>query len=351
MKKTIQINDIIFTKIDFRYHFMSKRRMRNDKQKAQTIVDSFYPAWIASNIAGQAPVVRNLITPRGVGYAISERVAYDLDTKKLHISELITMLGYTKTDIGKILQRVRNKRYDLILCGVGGSGSNFLHWAYEMMQWSGKDELFNKMTLYDDDDFDIPNMLRIPFIPKNTDSDIRSSLKVDTIPYKYDKIAMLTLRISRRLENNDLTNIGGRKKYTVIYGAPDIATREMLTASDYSFIAATHRDNTYSLVENPEVDNDLMMETYGKINLAKFFLNHLLMTIDFLTHLGEREHPFGRIDHGGQEENVTLKVSDFNEVTSRVTEKGFFKAGSKRLAVGDEVLRVTQILLPGDQNE
>ena len=54
------------------------------------------------------------------------------------------MLGYTKTDIGKILQAVKNRELQCILIGLGGTGSNFIHWLYEMSEWTGKTEIFTK---------------------------------------------------------------------------------------------------------------------------------------------------------------------------------------------------------------
>ncbi len=346
MNKTINISDLIFEKIKHRYHFQSENRMHQRNARNKVLVDSFYPAWIATSIA--TPNANTMNITSGQGYAISERVATDLGSRKLHISELTTMLGYTKTDIGKLLQAAKNKEYDLVLIGLGGTGSNVIHWLYEMMQWTGKEQIFRHVKMFDDDEFDIPNMLRVPFIPEFT-STVLNANKINTVPTKFNNIAISASRYNERLtEELLLTKTAGflgPKKKTVIYGAPDILTREFLTNLDYSFLAATHRDNEYSIVENPAVDNDLMMETYGKINLSMFFLNHLSMTIEFLKHLGQRTENFGKTEDGTQIENETIVRHNFGDRFEPEILNGF-KAGAKKIYVAREDMTATTINLP-----
>ena len=319
MKKQININDLIFEKIKFRYHFFSSTRNTTPRTNGKIIIDSLYPSEIARTIMNQDGYRPDSYGYKR-GYAISERVAIDLDSRKLHISELVTMLGYTKTDISKILQTVKNKKFSIILVGLGGTGSNFLHWMYEMTQWVGKTEIFQTLEGYDDDDFDIPNMLRIPFIPQ-FNSKSKSAKKANTIPNKFRNLASQYIIKAERL------TIPTKRRNSFVYGAPDIKTREVLSKSGIPFFAATHRDNEYSIVENPDVDNDLMMETYGKINLAMFFLNHLSMTIDFMKHLEQREETMEV-----NRKNTTVTREDFMSKYSRQVSDGF-KAGSKKLFV------------------
>ena len=328
MKKTIQISDLIFTKIKHRYHFMSEGRLYERNIHRKILIDSFYPAEIARQIADPKNERRYGKMTHKKGYAISQRVANDLGCKQLHISELVTMLGYTKTDISKLLQAVKHKSLNLTLCGLGGTGSNVLHWMYEMSQWTGKDQIFDKIYMFDDDDFDIPNMLRIPFMPQFSSENFDAK-KANTIPGKFDILANKTYRHTEKLNASFLNRRGngylGNPNKVVIYGAPDIATREFLSGLGYTFLAATHRDNEYSIVENPSVDNDLMMETYGKINLSMFFLNHLSMTIDFLTHLATREEPLGSI-----RQNRAVVRENFGDKFQQEIASGF-KAGAKKL--------------------
>ena len=344
MDKQIKINEIIFEKISFRYHLFSDEGIHDRLRHNKMFLDSFYPFLIANKIV--EPTSHIMLAQRSNdGFAISERVAADMNARQLHISELITMLGYTKTDISKLLQGVKNKELELILVGLGGTGSNFLYWAYEMAEWTGKTQIFKKMFMFDEDDFDVPNMLRIPFIPQFNTSE--HALKTNCVPKKYDMLSSRTRRYSDFLtedmmENNMFTTNPAK---TIIYGAPDIHTREFLSASPYTFVAGTHRDSTVSMVENPAVDNDLMMETYGKINLSTFFLNHLTLTIEFLSYLQARETQFGSTAE------QTLMISNFGTRYNGQINDGF-KAGAKKLFIPEETwVRTRNLELQGGNNE
>lgn len=345
MQKKININELIFEKIKFRYEFFSDAQIYDRMRHNKLLLDTFYPAILALNIVDPQRHKMKLQNRGSNGYAISERVAVDLGVKQLHISELITMLGFTKTDISKLLQGVKNKEYNIALVGVGGTGSNFMHWMYEMCEWVGKEEIFMRLFVADDDDYDIPNMLRIPFLPDyGRENPEPTSKKIDLLPRKFGIISKNNSRIVEKFVQNSDGNPGtlsetrlGRRNKTVVYGAPDIETRTWLTASDWTFIAATHRDNEFSIVENPAVDNDLMMETYGKITLSNFFLNHLTMTIKFLQHLKDRTEEFGTTTE------AVIAREDFARIYETQIANGF-KAGSKKLfALGEGVLNTQEI--------
>ena len=66
------------------------------------------------------------------------------------------------------------------------------------------------------------------------------------------------------------------------------------------------------------------METYGKINLSKFFLNHLTMTIKFLEHIRDRERAYGT------RAEVEILRANFDEIYREKLDTGF-KAGAKKL--------------------
>ena len=333
MNKQIQINDLIFEKVKFRYDFYYVGRVPA-RTRNRLFVDTFYPFLLAQSITDKKAGVPQFSQGSTDGHAISERVAQDLGTKHVHISELITMLGYTKTDISKILQAAKNKEMNIALVGLGGTGSNFLHWMYEMSQWTGKAQIFNQIKSFDDDVYDVPNMLRIPFIPEYLDT-TAEPLKTRCIPRKFNSLGRSWRMMSRKMTASDMTqNTLGRKNVSVIYGAPGIETRQFLSDSEFTFFAATHRDGEYSIVENPDVDNDLMMETYGKINLSKFFLNHLSMTIDFLKYIGNTDR-----EYETQNKNVEIVRNDFDDQFKEQLVDGF-KAGAKRMFIvsGDAYL-------------
>lgn len=343
MQKQIKINNILFTQIENRYHFLHRDRYGIRTFGGKLIVDSFYPQYVCREIANvrqpSLGAVKN-------SYAISDRIAKELGCKQIHISELITMLGFTKTDISKLLQGVKNKGLNIILVGIGGTGSNFLYFMHKMTEWVGKDEIFVSVSAYDADKYDVPNMLRIPFIPKLPGNFTNGPQKVVSIPPELKLLSRLFSSNHVNFLPQTLTSLVAsrsvEKKNTILYGAPDMATREWMSNSDFTFIAATHKDNEYSLIENPEIDQDLIIETYGKINLSMFFMNHLSMTIRFLEELRDRTEPFGTYPGPVKEDgspgelikrmNHTIDSQDFMVKHEQKMLTGF-KAGAKKLYI------------------
>ena len=72
MKKTIRVNDIIFDKIKFRYHFMNSGRVSDRKRNNKALMDSFYPYQVAKSIKDKREIEGNINGKKG--YCISQRV-------------------------------------------------------------------------------------------------------------------------------------------------------------------------------------------------------------------------------------------------------------------------------------
>jgi hypothetical protein len=68
------------------------------------------------------------------------------------------------------------------------------------------------------------------------------------------------------------------------FGACDFTTRKFL--EDAPFYFTGHAGNDVSIIVRPKVNTELMVETYGQINLATFFENVLALTIELLRQLG-----------------------------------------------------------------
>lgn len=264
--------------MDARYHF-PHLMFGNHRESLGSISDAMLPTFIAKQIRGETPLTGSSDTYARQTPCLSERTAKMIGAQLIPTQDIVTMLGYTKTEIGKLLQSVKNKELKLHIIGAGGTGSNFLWWLTKLCQLTGKKHIFNILKVYDDDSFDAINMIRIPFIPAESTDDI--PLKVDIIPRECEVVAKKFFRISSRF---DASNVSVNPR-TVVYGAPDLETRATLSSSDLRFIAGTHKDDEYQLIENPEIDTDIQIETYGKVNVSVFFLNQIMMTINFLEYL------------------------------------------------------------------
>ncbi len=273
--KEININKILIKQIIHRYQMVAYNKLKISEKK-YGIIDSVYPLELLQKD-------ENLITEpiRQGCVAISERIAKDLDIPQLHISELATFYGETKTSISKMLLAVKKKQFNLLIIGYGGTGTNFLHWLSKMAEWTNTHHIFEKMIIADDDYFDSTNLLRVPFIlPETHGNNLKKKI------YYFKDYAGLTKRIEKRYHNIDKNNL--MEDY-IYYGAPDLDTRKMLYEKNARFIAATHRDNQCSLMLRPKLDTELMIETYGKITLTPFFMNHIKMTIEFIKYLSDPE--------------------------------------------------------------
>lgn len=338
MEKTIHINNVILTQMDARYYF-PYLRLSNNRESLNTIADSLLPTFIAKKIKEENPfavINRNYIvqTP-----CLSERTAKLMGSQLIPTQDIITMLGHTKTEIGKLLQTVKNKSLKIHVIGAGGTGSNFIWWLTKLCQLTGKKHIFENFNVYDDDAFDVINMIRIPFIPSEATSD--APMKVDIIPKECQIIGKRFNKYQARFNTINAHN----DHKTVLYGAPDLETRAELSRSGLRFIAGTHKDDEYQLIENPEIDTDIQIETYGKVNVSVFFLNQIMMTIDFLKYLANTD-----LEEEQRQNYVIAKQAMFDERDQIRFQTKEFRSGSKRYYVEKMVPNITtETILPDEE--
>ncbi len=274
MEKIININNIILKQLKHRYELIEYNNL-SPSQKSYGIIDSIYPFQILrKEIAGTG-----YVKGRAGCIAISERIARDQQVPLAHIADLTAILGYSKTKIKNILLAVKKKKLSIAVVGYGGTGTNFLHWMSKISEWTNINRIFTDLIVSDNDYFDSVNLLRVPFILPEKENILR---KVNYFE-NYANISRETYTFTTNVIKENL-----HRNY-IHYGAPDLETRKMFDEEKIAFIAATHRDNACALMLRPELDTELMVETYGKIALTPFFMNHIKMTLSFLEYLGQEE--------------------------------------------------------------
>lgn len=327
-KQAININNIIFSQIESRYDLVRGA----SQNTGNNLLDSYYPFYLYQKLKND----KNINMDKQIfskSYSISELISKEFGSKKIYIGDLIKIFNYNTSQITKILKKLKSKRFSMVLLGAGGTGSNFLYWTSQLCELTNINEIFNTIVVIDYDKFDIVNMLRIPFIPNIDENE--STYKVDCIPNNI-KIISSTFttsytKIDRQEDldwiiNNKISN-SFAKRELCIYGAPDIQTRNLLNNYPKKFFAATHQDDRFSIIENPIVDENFIIETYGKINLSKFFINQLYMTIEFLKYLSEQNTIAYSDD---RVENNIIYEDSYDEIVYR-TRNGKLKMGSKQL--------------------
>ena len=233
-------------------------------------------------------------------YAISEAFANRFMVKRIPLEILVNALGFTKKDISELLASVKARRYSMVFVDFGGTGFNTHYWLSEMAQMCMIDEVFNAGIVYDADFLDFTNILRFPAdISKikqqrcyGVENEIgrikKTDLVYDNAHLYRDWFAKFPEFLTAETKDDYIKTLGRNSsaefkcidKSTIFYGAPDLATREIL--KDVTFIAGTHGDNECSLHMCPEVDTQLQQESYGMIQLNVFFMNQLRMAIALL---------------------------------------------------------------------
>jgi len=342
------INEEIGNAIQFRY--INVRRASsgfyiNDTSTRKLIGDTYLPNMVLEMIRDSKTIeggLKDIVQLRNSAgesstpfYTISELATNMMKSSKLSIEDMVKMLGYTKTDISKILRRVKKRQHRLILIGAGGTGSNFLHWTYEMMSMVGLTSIFGLISVFDNEKYDTTNILRLPFIPE-VPFDPRlmvDGYKVDMLPKRFEALADYKFeRIPVKITKYSLIENAGE----IYYGAPDLETRNIMREIKSIFITGTHKDNKYNLTLVPDEVEDGVIEGYGKIELANFFINQLDMAIEFLKFLTRSSYDIAELARdaaeNGQYEIVAgrdaMQKNNFEDISAPSVIQ--LRAGSKR---------------------
>lgn len=295
---TEYIGNLVADQIKVRYAEITERTFGS----SNVVADAYYPTYVRKSLT-QSGRTTPILGKRCS--AISPFIAQELGLYQIPIEDLTKMLGYKKQDIKSILDKVKEKNLNFTLLGLGGTGMNFYHWAEELCHFTNTVNIFRKLNVIDFDYVDLTNIFRFPVILNPEDAYRNSSLdfyKIYMIPDKTilaDRLRKISLKLESRhlgslvrsddgtiewiLGNDDIAS-------SIIYGAPDIATREMMAKfKDLKFVSGTHGDDDCQLYIKPEQDSIMQIESYGMINLSVFFMNQIKLTISMLELLASDE--------------------------------------------------------------
>ena len=289
--QTINIAELVADKIKTRYAEISEATFGSQNM----VIDAFYPTYVRQSLTNRyfTPNLSKKVS------CISPFLAKELNCFQIPIQDLTRMLGYSKVQLKTILESVKAKKLELVLVGLGGTGMNFMHWATELCNYTNSIHVFEDIHIYDEDKIDLTNLFRFPMILDSSKTYHMSY--TNTLPYKLDCInSNSILSRNKMIFHHEFITIHSLSynskdldlfwKNKVLYGAPDIQTREMFaTFSDLQFVSATHGNDDCQLYVKPPQDSNMQMESYGMINLSVFFMNQLKMTIAFFELLSSNE--------------------------------------------------------------
>ena len=291
------------------------------------IVDSFLPQYFIKHKFNLENIQEEFRNISSTATMIHRGFARMLGIRELPLDDMLAMVGYTKERITELLTNVRAKKLNIAFAGYGGVGTNTVYWLTELCNIANIQGLFNKIIISDFDRLSLDNVFRMPN-PFKTFSALKhkdmifndpnnrytrtaycenSLYKTQTIPT--DSFKALSTKApyygTRPLDGSTFNENHIDHLYNwIVYGAPDIESRKLFSKAlnrDFperpnyydncladhikAFISATHGDDNCGLVINPsylENESNLMMESYGIIQLNVFFFNQLKLAISFL---------------------------------------------------------------------
>ena len=291
------------------------------------IVDSFLPQYFIKHKFNLENIQEEFKNISSTATMIHRGFARMLGIRELPLDDMLAMIGYTKQRITELLTNVRAKKLNIAFAGYGGVGTNTVYWLTELCNMANIQGLFNKIIISDFDRLSLDNVFRMPN-PFKTFSALKhkdmifndpnnrytriaycenSLYKTQTIPT--DSFKALSTKApyygTRPLDGSTFNENHIDHLYNwIVYGAPDIESRKLFSKAlnrDFperpnyydncladhikAFISATHGDDNCGLVINPsylENESNLMMESYGIIQLNVFFFNQLKLAISFL---------------------------------------------------------------------
>lgn len=296
-----------------RYGFFDRPASGN----TNVILDSFFPRLLYKYNMDLTKITQNESFPK-TSVAISPFIANVLGVKQMETEQLCLTLGYKKKQIKDLLRKVKNRNLHFVFAGVGGTGVNTAYWLNTMAEMCNVTNLFRVVSTYESDTIEISNLLRFPIDIRTCTGKLKSSNYIEPTQ-KTKLLAGLLDRLSSRkpihkqhylphicttyegeeyidypyeiYDNTyDLETHGFKdtkaKDNTIIYGAPEIASRNLLSQAG-NFICATHASTSCSIWINPHQDEEMQVESYGMIQLGGFFMNQLKMAITLLEILAD----------------------------------------------------------------
>jgi hypothetical protein len=283
------------------------------------VIDSFVPrALYQSNLDPIKAKDKLGVTKTSI--AISPFFANLFGVKQMEIEQLCRIIGYEPKMIKKLFDQVKREKFSVMFIGYGGTNINTVYWLNEMAKMVNSINVFEYASIWEKEETEFSNILRFPINPasimKQGERENYSNISkktnilqdqldrlvkgdIEIIPdYYYPETGTksgMSLRQASAHKLDENGEIKLKNKKYVIYGAPNIATRQELSKYG-NFISATHGNNGCMLYINPEQNTSLQVESYGIIQLAGFFMNQLRMAIGFLELLADPEVDLSEFD-------------------------------------------------------
>lgn len=257
----VNILEAIKNNVDRRYIKYTKDDIESISKLPHTVVgDSLVPSCFVQGI----PVPTNAIF-------ISESIASLVNGDTVPFDVLLSMLDIKISAVKKALKALKEEKINLVLIGYGGYSINTLEFLYQFCIRCGITDLFNHISIFENDNITFTNTLRLY-------KSLNYMAPIDNAPHKfnliknpYDGVLSSDINCVYQEFNQDVYEKFYKDKNVVYLGAPDFNTRIML--KDERFIFGGHAGDEVALISRPLISADLTTESYGTINPVTLLMN------------------------------------------------------------------------------
>jgi len=274
----INLDDIIADKLKLKYKMFNLDEI---KSIANMGIDSIFPTIFVNQLTNKYKKCKKT----GSNFAFSEFIANKMNVRHIEVNELFTMFDINAKKIKQQLIKLKKKKINLVMIGFGGGGINFWYWLERILNHTLVFNVFESIVIYDNDDFDLTNLPRIPYDLRTKDlTTLKKVLlaKETQVQITNNLLIMDQKFAEEKISQND-------SEQTIYIGGPDIKTRKILSESNEIFLSVTHGDNELGIYLNPLQDSSLQVESYGTIELNYFYLNQFAATIALINYFADED--------------------------------------------------------------
>lgn len=244
------------------------------------------------------------------GYCINPNLAKYVGCKILSTQEILSILGLDIKEIKKYLINLQKIDYQVILGGFGGAMTNFTYWLEEFCKLTEINYIFSHLLIYEYDKLELTNLFRIP-LDTMSSNDFHTSVfgsklsLAHSLTYCAKEIEIIPSVVCYNTLQNRLYS----NKHTILIGSLSSQTR--FNETIIPRIIPLHSDNDiiiYSNLKNLSTSN-LIVESYGNIELTYFFLNMVLMTWEIIKELVDNKDSYKMSEENPLEQKEIVKFS------------------------------------------
>lgn len=301
-----------------RYVHTSEPKLFNEDKDREiiSIEDTRAPMMLAENIKNNSSYECKL--DDGIRF-MNPNLAKMYNANRMEIDDILAILGESQEEVKTLCESVQNKRRNIIIVGLGGGMSNFVHWVERFMEFFRIDgTMFENVAVFEDDDLELSNLFRIPldYITPIFIKDIQNKKNPKSLMMKNTKQFARNYVLVKNFINaySDFENLN--KSFDFYIGGPTLEAREIIRAKGKNFICPSHGNNDLYIHENPVTQNyEMMVETYGSVHLSYFFLNMVKMTIEVMKIIdrGTTEKDKLHIRYSAAEIDIAENLKNYNK--------------------------------------